>query len=66
MISTTGKRGNQMATIYRDTESGDYISRGELVYQYHYQLTEEDRHGRTFEEYLRDCLSKNGFLEEVK
>ena len=55
-----------MATIYRDTESGDYVSRGELVYQYHYQLTEEDRHGRTFEQWLKDCLSKNGFLEEVK
>ena len=55
-----------MVTIYRDTETGDYVSRGELVHQYHYDLTEEDRHGRSFEQWLNDCLDKNGFLEEVK
>ena len=54
-----------MVTIYRDTETNQYISKGELVYEYHHNLTEEDRHGRSFEEYLRDCLSKDGFLEEV-
>lgn len=55
-----------MSKIYRDTERNEYVSKDELVFQFHSELTDEDRHGRTFAQYLQDCLSKNGFLEELK
>lgn len=49
------------AKLYRDTESGEIINELELFNQF--QSMDEDN--RTFYQYILDCTSKNGFLEEI-
>ena len=52
------------ARLYRDTEDGRIINEMELYEQFR-SMDEDNRDGRTFYQYILDCLSKNGFLEEV-
>lgn len=51
--------------MYRDTESGCTISEAELLREWGMQPAADRTLGETFAEYLANCLSKNGFLEEV-
>ena len=52
------------AHLYRDTEDGRIINEMELFEQFQ-SMDEDNRNGRTFYQFILDCLSKNGFLEEV-
>lgn len=51
---------------YIDTENGKVYSAFNLLYEFCFNLTDDDRNGRSFAEYLNDCTNGNGFLEEVK
>ncbi|HHX70717.1 MAG TPA: hypothetical protein GX708_22030 [Gallicola sp.] len=51
---------------YRDRESGCEYTEFELYSDFMLYEQESIQEGLTFEEYLKDCLSKNGFLEEIK
>lgn len=48
--------------VFIDTENGETITESALKTEF---LTEYPNDDRTFDEYLSDCLGKNGFLEEV-
>lgn len=52
------------AHLYRDTEDGNIINEMELFKQFQ-NMDEDSRDGRTFYQYILDCTSKNGFLEEI-
>ena len=52
------------ARLYRDTEDGRVINELELFEQFQ-NMDEDSKDGRTFYQFILDCLSKNGFLEEV-
>lgn len=54
-----------MPKLYRDTENGAIITEEELFEQFQ-KMDEDNRADRTFYQYILDCLSKNGFLEEVR
>lgn len=51
--------------MHRDTESGELVTLEQLQSEYD-AMPEEDKNGRTFGQWIADCLSKNGFLQEVK
>ena len=48
--------------MYRDTENGHIISETTLKNEFN-QLPDEEKNGRSFEQYINDCTNKNGFLE---
>lgn len=50
---------------FRDTESGDIITISELRSEYEELYRNGEVETDTFEGYLNNCLSKNGFLEEI-
>lgn len=52
--------------LFRDTETGEIIHENELK-QIFAKLKEEqpEEYNYTFWEYIKNCLSKNGFLEEI-
>lgn len=53
---------------YRDTESGEILTRDQLYAEYLENAAEieESSGARNFSEWLRNATSKNGFLEEVR
>ncbi|MBQ5901267.1 MAG: hypothetical protein IIW86_05350 [Clostridia bacterium] len=55
---------NRTETLYRDTESGEILTAAQILKEWH-DMSEEEQNGRTFTQYLSDCLSKNGFLVEA-
>lgn len=50
---------------FRDTESGEIITLSELKHEYEELYDSGEVETETFDGYLKNCLSKNGFLEEV-
>jgi hypothetical protein len=51
---------------YRDRESGCEYTEFELYSDFMLYEQESIQEGLTFEEYLKSCLSQNGFLEEIR
>ena len=51
--------------MYYDFEHDKYISRDELKKEWEYLWKNGETETPTFEGYLRNCLDKNGTLEEV-
>lgn len=51
------------AKLYRDTENGTIYSREELYKSYEELKANGETEAETFDKYLHNCLSKNGFLE---
>ena len=51
--------------MFRDIESGEILSLSELRSEYEDLYASGEIETDSFEGYLRDCLSKNGTLEEV-
>lgn len=49
--------------LYRDTESGAIFTREELLDAYHIYINSG---AESFNEYISNCTSKDGFLEEIK
>ena len=52
---------------YRDTETGSLITETALKEEFE-KLKQEypDEYDYSFSEYIKNCTSKNGFLEELK
>ena len=50
---------------YRDTETGAIYTRQQLIAEYYALRDNGQTECENFHEYLRNCLDKNGFLEEV-
>lgn len=51
---------------YRDTESGAYVSIGDLRDEFESaRADDEETYDYSFGEFLNNCLSKNGFLDVV-
>lgn len=46
---------------YRDTENGEVVSEDQIRREWENDHCEHE----TFEEYIKCCLSKNGFLERM-
>ena len=53
------------SNLYRDTETGEIIPVEQLRADYDALASEGMTDAQTFGQYLRNCLDKNGFLEEV-
>ena len=51
--------------MYYDFERDMYYTREELEKEYEYLYKNGETETETFEGYLRNCLGKNGSLEEV-
>ena len=52
--------------LYRDTENGEILTEAQLKEEFEVLKAEEpETYNYTFKEYLKNCTSKNGFLEEV-
>lgn len=53
--------------MYRDTETGAILSKDELQWEYNENADDiaENSGASSFREWLRNCTSKNGFLEVV-
>ena len=51
--------------MYRDTESGEILSREDLRKEYEDLYNKKETETPTFWKYLRNCLDKNGTLEEI-
>ena len=54
-----------MKTFY-DTEHGVTITESELYKEFLELQTLSPEHDYTFQSYIRNCTSKNGFLEAIK
>lgn len=53
--------------IYRDTENGELVSREALRKEFKELKAEApEEYDYTFEQYLNNACSKNGFLESVR
>lgn len=53
--------------IYIDSETGAKITDEELMDEFEALKAESpEEYDYSFREYLRNCLSKNGFLEELR
>ena len=53
-------------TLYKDTESGELVSRETLSKEFDELKAEApEEYDYTFEQYLNNACSKNGFLERV-
>lgn len=52
-------------TMYHDTESGEILSKEDLRKEYEDLFKHGETETPTFSGYLRNCLSKNGTLEEI-
>ena len=51
--------------MYRDTESGEILSREDFRKEYEDLYNKKETETPIFWEYLRNCLDKNGTLEEI-
>ena len=50
--------------LFRDTENGYIMSESELMQEFEALKAEQpDEYDYTFAEYVKNCTSKNGFLE---
>lgn len=54
-----------MYNWYYDFNDDRILSRNALRESYENDMTDEDRHGRTFEEVVRDCCDGNGTLSPI-
>ena len=53
--------------LYRDTENGETLTEAQLKAEFETLKEEEpETYNYNFNEYLKNCTSKNGFLEELK
>ena len=53
--------------LYRDTENGETITEAQLQAEFETLKAEEpETYNYNFAEYLKNCTSKNGFLEAIK
>ena len=53
--------------LYRDTENGETLTEAQLKTEFEILKAEEPaEYSYTFTEYLKNCTSKNGFLELIK
>lgn len=52
---------------YRDTENGEILTESQLKAEFETLKAEEpETYNYNFYQFIENCLSKNGFLEEVK
>ena len=53
--------------LYRDTETGETITEAQLQAEFETLKAEEpETYNYTFNQYILNCISKNGFLEAIK
>ena len=53
--------------LYRDTENGETLTESQIKAEFETLKAEEPEiYNYNFNEYLKNCTSKNGFLEELK
>lgn len=52
--------------MYYDIESNETLSKEDLKREYEYLYKNGETETPTFEDYLKNCLSKNGTLEKIK
>ena len=56
-----------MEKLYRCTESGEILTEAQLQAEFETLKAEEpETYNYNFADYIKNCTSKNGFLEEVK
>jgi hypothetical protein len=56
-----------MSKLYRCTESDEILTETQLQAEFETLKAEEpETYDYTFHQFIENCLSKNGFLEEVK
>lgn len=56
-----------MEKLYRCTESGEILTEAQLQAEFETLKAEEpETYNYSFYQFIENCLSKNGFLEEVK
>ena len=51
--------------LYFDTETEEYLTRDDLIAEYNRLYAEGNTEAVSFEEYLSNCLDKNGTLERL-
>ena len=52
--------------LYRDTENGNVLTESQLKAEFEtLKANEPTTYDYTFSQYIKNCTSKNGFLEEV-
>lgn len=53
--------------LFRDTENGNIITEEALLREFtELKQNSPEEYSYSFGEYVKNCTSKNGFLEEVK
>ena len=53
--------------LCRDTENGETLTEAQLITEFETLKAEEpETYDYNFNEYLKNCTSKNGFLEAIK
>ena len=53
--------------LYKDTENNTILTEAEIQAEFETLKAEEpETYNYTFAEYLKNCTSKNGFLEAIK
>ena len=56
-----------MGKLYRCTESGEILTEAQLQAEFETLKTEEpETYDYNFADYIKNCTSKNGFLEVLK
>lgn len=56
-----------MSKLYKCTESGEILTEAQLKAEFETLKAEEpETYNYNFYQFIENCLSKNGFLEEVK
>ena len=56
-----------MSKLYRCTESDEILTKAQLKAEFETLKAEEpETYDYSFYQFIKNCLSKNGFLEEVK
>lgn len=56
-----------MENLYRCTESGEILTEAQLQAEFETLKAEEpEEYDYSFTEYIKNCTSKNGFLEKIK
>ena len=64
-----GRRVTEGATmkLYRDTETGEILTEAQLKEEFEVLKAQQpETYDYTFSQYLKNCTSKNGFLELIK
>jgi hypothetical protein len=56
-----------MENLYRCTESGEILTEAQLQAEFETLKAEEpETYEYNFADYIKNCTSKNGFLEKIK